>query len=351
MATRAGIRTAPASSASASAVLRVPGVVEPNRYKQVAITSLVAGRITQVRGELGQRVNSGQVLATLYSTEFADQQTEYVGLHAELEAHELALTRVQRLASIGAASRQELDMQAAEHARLDAATEAARARLALLGVTDERFRQLETEHTVTTTVDVRAPIAGVIAERDASVGANIDPATPLFTIVDLGTVWVIGDVYERDFQAVRVGSPVIITTSAYPDLALQGKVSYIDPMVQAATRTAKVRVEVPNPGQQLRLGMYVDIAVDRGLTERAVLVPRSAVQTVGATQVVYVASERRPGEFVEREVETVDAGGDRLRVLRGVEAGELVVVEGAFYLRAERERPSSDVPATSHQGH
>jgi multidrug efflux pump subunit AcrA (membrane-fusion protein) len=119
--------------------------------------------------------------------------------------------------------------------------------------------------------------------------------------------------------------------------------------MQAETRTAKVRVEVPNPGQQLRLGMYVDIAVDGGATERTVLIPRSAVQTVGTAQVVYVAS--RPGEFAEREVETADAGGDRVRVLRGVDAGELVVVEGAFYLRAERERSSSGAPATSHQGH
>ena len=351
---RAGIRTAAATAATSATQLRIPGVVEPNQYKQVAVTSLVGGRITQARAELGQRVARNQVLATIYSTEFADAQTEYVRLHSELQAHELALTRTQRLASIGAASRQELDRMVAEHAAADAATDAARARLVLLGVPEERFKVLENEHTVTTTIDVRAPIAGVIAERGATLGANIDPSTPLFTIVDLATVWVIGDVYERDFAAVRVGSPVKVTTPAYPGLSLEGKVSYIDPTVQAETRTAKVRVEVPNQGQQLRLGMYVDISVDRGAAEDAVLIPRAAVQTVGSTQVVYVAGHQA-GEFIERPVEIAAASGDHVRVLRGVAGGERVVVEGAYYLRAERERGAAQATSpgapAGHQGH
>ena len=349
MVARTGIRTVPATAGTTASQLRIPGVVEPNRYKQVVVTSLVSGRVTQARAELGQRVSRGQVLATLYSTEFADAQTEYVRHHSALEAHELALTRTQRLASIGAASRQELDRMVAEHATSDAATAAARARLALLGLSEERIKVLETEHTVTTTVDVRAPIAGVIAERTASLGANIDPSAALFTIVDLSTVWVIGDLYERDFAAVQVGTPVTITTAAYPGLALEGKISYIDPTLQSATRTAKVRVEVANPGQQLRLGMYVDVSVARAATQDAVLIPRGALQAVGDRQVVYVAGQR-PGEFAERSVEVGDVAGDHVQILSGLRAGELVVTEGAYYLRAQRD-PSPGAAAPSHHGH
>jgi RND family efflux transporter MFP subunit len=338
MAARAGIKTVEAVAGTMTGRLRIPGVVTPNRYKQVAVTSLVSGRLTQVRAELGQRVERGQVLATLYSPELADAQTAYVTLHAELTEHDSRLIRTQRLATIGAASRQELEMLSSDHARLEAAVEAARSRLVLLGVPAAQVEALSTDHKVTTDAEITAPAAGVVIERAANPGLNIDPATPLFSIVDLATVWIIGDVYERDFASVNVGTPVTITTSAYPGLAIEGQASYIDPQLQEATRTAKLRIEVPNPGGQLRLGMYVEISVEHPSSEAAVLVPRSAIQTVGNTRVVYVAATHQPGHYIERPVEIAETSGDQVRIVSGIAAGELVVTEGAFFLRAERAR-------------
>jgi cobalt-zinc-cadmium efflux system membrane fusion protein len=291
----------------------------------------------QVRGELGQRVMTGEALATVYSPELADAQTAFIVARADQVAHGQRQTRTQRLTAIGAVSRQELELLEAERAMHDSAVETARARLILLGIPEERTQRLAGPQDVVTTIDVRAPLTGVITLRTANPGLNIDPATPLFTIVDLSTVWVIADLYERDFAKVRVGSPATVTSAAYPGLTLRGRVSYIDPQVQQETRTAKLRVEVPNPAAQLRLGMYVDVNAGESVRE-GVFVPKAAVQIVGAQSVVYVASKDHPGRFMERKVEVGDPTGDRVPVLAGLEPGDLVVTEGVFFLRAEQER-------------
>ena len=337
MVARAGIKTAPAEAGTATTFLRMPGVVQPNAYKEVAVTSLVSGRVMQVRAELGQRVTTGEALATIYSPELADAQTAFIVARADQVAHAQRQTRTQRLTAIGAASRQELELLEAERAMHDSAVETARARLVLLGIPEDRSQRLAGPQDVVTTIDVRAPLAGVITRRTANPGLLIDPATPLFTVVDLSNVWVVADLYERDFAKVRVGSPATITAGAYPGLTLRGRVSYIDPQVQQETRTAKLRVEIPNPAGQLRFGMYVDVNAGEAV-RKGVFVPKAAVQVVGAQSVVYVTSKDDPGRFMERKVEVGDPTGDRVPVLAGLDPGDLVVTEGVFFLRAERER-------------
>ena len=180
----------------------------------------------------------------------------------------------------------------------------------------------------------------MVTERLANPGLNVDPAAKLFTVVDLSTVWIVADLYEKDFLHVRVGDAATITSAAYPALALKGVVNYIDPQVSTETRTAKTRVEVPNPRGELRLGMYADVMLQTAVPAARTLLPRTAVQTVSDRSVVYVADAKTPGRFIEREVRLGEAVGDRDRVevLSGVATGDLVVTEGSFFLRAERER-------------
>ncbi|MSO83345.1 MAG: efflux RND transporter periplasmic adaptor subunit [Acidobacteria bacterium] len=239
---------------------------------------------------------------------------------------------------MGAATREELERHEAERAMVDASVEIARARLGLLGISEERTQRLAGPQDVVTTSAVRTPLAGVVTRRAANVGLNIDPSMPLFTIVDLSTVWAIADLYERDFGKVRVGSPATITSASYPGMALRGQVSYIDPQVQVETRTAKLRVEVPNPGGQLRLGMYVDALVGEASSQHGVFVPKGAVQLVGSDSVVYLADLAQPGRFIERKVEVGNAGGDQALVVSGLQPGDPVVAEGVFFVRAALER-------------
>jgi hypothetical protein len=148
----------------------------------------------------------------------------------------------------------------------------------------------------------------------------------------------VANLYEKDFSRVRVGSEAAITTSARPDVTLRGRVSYIDPQVSADTRTAKLRIEVRNTGGELRLGMYADVVVAGAQGTSTPRVPRNAVQNVGDRTVVYLANPREPGKFIEREVRLGQTSGEQVEVVSGVQPGDVVVTEGSFFVRAERER-------------
>jgi RND family efflux transporter MFP subunit len=330
----AGIELTRVATASVSDTLRLPGTVEPNAYRQVSVTPLVAGRVVVASAQLGDRVRKGQSLAQVYSPEVAEARTKYVSAKAMLDAHDRELQRTQKLAEIGAASRQELEKIHAEHAAQTAEVESARSRLRLLGADVEGSGSSKEN----ATASVPAPIDGVVTERLANVGLNVDPTTKLFTVVDLSTVWIVADVYERDLQRVREGIPAAVTTTAYPDRPLEGRVSFIDPQLNTTTRTAKIRVEVPNPRGDLRLGMYTDVAVASPGSQSVLSVPKDAVQSVGERQVVYLVSASDPTKFVEREVRLGRALGDRVEVVSGLAAGDSVVSKGSFFVRAEAER-------------
>jgi len=335
---RAGITTTAVSAGTTSGGIRAPGVVEANAYKQVVVTPVVSGRITRVTADLGQHVQRGQALAQIFSPELADAQTRYISARAELEAHEQELARTEKLVAIGAASRQELERIHAGHTARRADVESAASRLQLLGLSADAIEGLGPGKNQGATTNVPAPIAGVVTERLANVGLNVDQATKLFTVVDLSSVWVVAHLYEKDFVRVRIGSPATITTNAYPGLALHGRVSYIDPQVVAETRTAKVRIEVPNARNDLRLGMYAEALLGDEGGVSTPMIPRSAVQNVGDRTVVYLVNPKQPGTFVERDVRLGVATGNHVSVLAGVQTGDVVVEEGSFSVRAELER-------------
>jgi RND family efflux transporter MFP subunit len=335
---RAGIAVAPVGSGTSQAEIRLPGVVQPNAYREVAVSPLVGGRVTKVLPALGDRVRRGQTMAEIYSPALAEAQTRYISAQAMLDAHDRELQRTQKLVEIGAASRQELERIHAEHAAQSAAVQSARSQLELLGLSAPAVDRVAPGRNVTATTSVRAPIDGVVTEREANVGLNVDPATKLFTVVDLSTVWVVADLYEKDFSRVRVGNEAAITTAARPDVTLRGRVSYIDPQMSAETRTARLRIEVPNSNGELRLGMYADVVVT-GLSGPSVpMVPRSAVQNVGDRTVVYLANPKEPGNFIEREIRLGQTSGEQIEVASGVQPGDAVVTQGSFFVRAERER-------------
>lgn len=344
---RAGIKVAAVGAGNGATAIRMPGVVAPNAYKQVVVTPLVSGRITRVFAELGQHVRRGQAMAQIFSPEIAEAQTRFISARAELEAHEKELRRTEKLAEIGAASRQDLERIHAGHTARTAEVQSARARVELLGVTRSAIDSLNPAKAMDATTNVPAPMAGIVTERLANVGLNIGPATKLFTVVDLSTVWIVADVYEKDFSRVRVGSPATVTTAAYPELALQGRISYVDPQVSPETRTAKARVEVPNPRGELRLGMLAAVSVAEPGQASVPTIPRTAAQNVGDRVVVYVADLKQPGRFVEREVRLGDAAGDRVPVLAGLNPGDMIVTEGSFYVRAERDRLGLPSPGSA----
>lgn len=332
---RAGIEVSQVQASAATDHLRLPGVVEPNAYRQVAVTPLVGGRMVRVSAQLGDRVRRGQTLAQVYSPELAEARTKYTAAKAMLDAHDRELQRTQKLVEIGAASRQELERIHGEHAAQTAEVESARARLQLLGAAPHESLASTAE---AATITVAAPIDGVVTERLANTGLNVGPTAKLFSVVDLSSVWIVADVYEKDLGRVRVGAPATVTTAAYPNHSLSGRVSYIDPQLNVSTRTAKARIEVPNSRGELRLGMYADVAIETGEGTSAFFIPKAAIQNVADRQMVYVTVPGEPTKFIGREVKLGSVSGDVVEVVSGLSARDTVVSKGSFFIRAEAER-------------
>jgi len=340
---RAGIKTARVAVVDTQASIQLPGTVLADAYREVKVVPIVGGIIRKVHVELGTAVKRGATLATLFSMELAEAQTKYLSMQAMLAADHQKLHRAQELVAIGAVSRQELEEVTALHASHTTEVEAARQRLLLLGLSRAQVEALKSPSQIVADVVVPAPIDGVITGRTVNLGQVVSMGQELFVVTDLSQVWVIGDLYEQDFQTVHVGSEATMTTPAYPDLSLHGRVSYIDPRVDPQMRTAKIRVEVPNPQGQLRLGMYVTVAFTTRNGARTVVVPRTAVQTIGERQVVFIPDPDDEGKFVPRTVQVGPVQAEFTPIRSGVQPGEVVVTEGSFFLRAEmlRNTPSS----------
>lgn len=339
---RAGIKTARVEVIDAPTVLQVPGTVTADAYREVKVLPVLGGIVTHVHVELGTTVKRGAPLATLFSTELAEAQTKYLAMQAMRTAAQQKLQRTQQLVDIGAASRQELEDVTALHASQTTDVEAARQRLRLLGLSPTQLAALHQPHQVVAEVVVPAPMAGVITSRMANLGQVVSMGQELFVVTDLSQVWVIGDLYEPDVPLVSIGSSAVMTSPAAPGLTLHGRVSYIDPRLDPQTRTAKLRVEVANPRGQLRLGLYVTMALTTR-RERLLVLPRAAVQTLGERHVVFLLVPDEAGTFIARAIQIGPPHGDLATIRSGVEPGDVVVTEGSFLLRAEllRHTPAS----------
>jgi len=338
---RAGIKTANVRTSSATAAMTIPATVASNAYRETRVNALVGGVVRQVEAELGASVRQGQTLAVVFSTDLAEAQMKYLSMRAMLEADHQKLERTRELVTIGAASRQELEEVTAIHTGHETEVAATRQRLLLLGMSSSQVAQVVDASHIVSELIVTAPADGIVISRSVNPGQVVNAGQDLFVVTDLRTVWVIGDLYEKDFAAVAVGSDVAVSIPATPGRTLRGRVAYIDPRVDPSTRTAKVRVEVPNSDGALRLGMYVTLAFQVAAGERMTLVPRAAVQTMGDRAVVYVPVDGEEGRFSERPVKLGQSVGDSIQVLDGLKPGERVVTTGSFFLRAEAARARS----------
>jgi RND family efflux transporter MFP subunit len=343
--TRAGILTARPTVGQLAGTVTVPGIVEPNPYNQVVVRSVAAGQVRSVTVEVGTQVKRGDLLATIHSPELAETVREYLSMRSEFEAAHHRLTRLEGLVKIGAASQQELETAKAEHTRHSTDVESARSRLTLLGLTSNQIASLSETTSIDSIVRITSPRDGVITTRSINTGANIDASTELLTVADLSTVWVVASVYERDLGRVKAGTAATISAPVVNGRRWSGRVTYVDPQLATDTRTAKVRIELSNSDRLLKFGMYADVGIASSDTAKALLVPRSAIQTIGAQSVTYVTDPQRPGRYVERSVVVGESLGQSTEVLTGIVETDEVVVDGSFALRAERDRLGLPPPA------
>ncbi|MDZ4257892.1 MAG: efflux RND transporter periplasmic adaptor subunit [Gemmatimonadales bacterium] len=320
-----GIRVAAVTSAP-SGGLAVTGTITYDANLVSHIGSRTAGRVVDLRADLGDAVKSGQVLAVLESPEVGQVRSE------EREAEELLaiaqenFDREQRLETQGISSRKELLDAEADLRRTEAALRSARERLRVLGAGHGNGGEF----------GLTAPFAGVVVERQVTRGEMADPKDQLFVIADLSRVWVLLNVFERDLATVRVGQPVQVTTSAWPGREFAGRIVYLGAVLDTATRTIQARIEVPNRDGALRPGMFATARISAsGAGPTMPVVPRDAVQEIEGETVVFVPNDH-PGEFrAQAIVVGAPVGADMVSISAGLAIGDMIVVSGAFMLRSE----------------
>lgn len=312
------------------------GIVTANTYKETPVVSLVGGIVRAVNAELGQTVTKGRRLAVVFSNDLADAQSRYLTALAALDEHHRHHLRTIKLVEIGAASRQDLETATSQYREAESNVANLRQRLLLLGMTQSRIEALNSTSQIGSEVPVTAPSAGTITSRSVNPGEVIEANKELLRVTDLSTVWVVGQVYEKDLATIRIGSGANVSSDAYPGRIFRGRVSYVDPKIDSATRTAQVRIELANPRQVLKIGMYVNVAFGgQGSTEKTTpIVSKDAVQTISNQQYVFLPTDK-PTEFILRAVRLGPETNGFYPVQEGLTAGDRIVVAGSFLLRAE----------------
>ncbi len=312
------------------------GVVQANTYKETPVVSLVGGIVRGVTAELGQNVRKGQRVAVVFSNELSDAQSRYLAAIAALDEHHKHHMRTIKLVEIGAASRQDLEMATSQYREAESNLANLRQKLLLLGMTAQRIDMLTSTSQISSEVTVPSPSSGTVTSRTVNPGEVIEANKELMRITDLSTVWVVGQVYEKDLATVRVGSGANISSDAYPGRVFRGRVSYVDPKIDPATRTAQLRIELANPRQMFKIGMYVNVGfATLGVAEKTMpTVPKDAVQAIGNQQYVFVATDK-PNEFLLRQVKVAPESNGFYPVIEGLSVGDRIVTEGSFMLRAE----------------
>ena len=314
----------------------VAGTVQANLYRSTPVVSLVGGILRRVNAELGNNVRQGQVMAVVFSDDLAMAQSKYLTALADLEEHHKHHARTVKLVEIGAASREEVEQATTKLRTAEADVASQRQRLLLLGLSAQRISQLKSPSQVSSEVSLPAPVSGTVITRSVNTGEVIAADKELMRIADLSSVWVIAQVYEKDLGKIRIGSGASITSDAYPGRVFRGQVSYVDPTIDQTTRTAQVRVELANPGQLLKIGMFVNVAFAtlNGSEATTPVVPKTAVQNINNQQVVFVTT-KEPNVFAMRPVRLGAENNGLFPVLEGLSTGEQVVTDGSFLLRAE----------------
>ncbi len=304
------LRTGTVTRGPLRRVIRTVGVVDYDETKLADVTTKFKGWIEKLYVDTtGEQVHKGEPLFEIYSPELYSAQTEYI-------------------VSVKPAG------EAAGN--LDFLRASALTKLRFFDISDGQIAELEKTRQAKKTLQVLAPRDGIVMEKMVVEGQMADAGMRLFRIADLGTVWVLAQVYEQDLPFIKLGQEADVTLDYLPDRVYRGRVTYVYQTVDDRTRTAKVRMEFHNPGYALKPGMFASIKLEATLAADVVLVPDMAVLRSGATNTVFVAL---PGGRFDARTVTLGprADGGFYQVLSGLKDGEKVVTSGQFMLDSESQ--------------
>lgn len=304
-----GVKLAKAELRNLSRTTRTVGIVTADERRLAQIHTKFEGFIEKLYVNFtGEAVRRGQPLFSIYSPDLLATEQE------------LILAEKNR-SSLGATL-----------------AESARRRLLLWDMSAGDIDRVARTGQPQRAVVVRSPVDGVVLTKNALAGARVMPADTLYEIADLSRVWILADVYESDLPYVRAGQTARIAPGSMPGRSWTGQVTFVSPVLDEKTRTAKLRVELDNPGGLLKPNTYADVLLDEP-AGYGVAVPESAVLQTGTRSIVFV--QRSPGQFEPREVQTALRGNGFFQIRSGVQAGETVVVDANFLVDSESRLKSA----------
>ncbi len=328
------VKVAPIELAAETSTTPATGKVSFDEERVSRVASPVSGRVVELLAHPGDRVRRGQGLLVIASPDAQGAVADHIAAQADQAVAERNLERQRRLFAEQAVPGKDVLQAESDATKAAAAVARTASRLEVLGI-DPASPEARSARFV-----LRAPIDGVVVERPAFPGMEVRPdsGTPLVTVADLTRLWVLADVYERDLGRVAKGQKATVRVLSSPGKAWEGIVTYVGDLVDPATRTVKLRIEVENPRLELKPEMFARVTVQGTAGgEPALAVPSSALLSDGESSAVVLALGG--GRFQKR---TVEAGGEqdgKVRVLSGLSAGDRVVVDGALFLKAAIDGP------------
>lgn len=304
--------------------------------KQIANVKASEAKLAETKSQY-ERSRKLVEIGAMSHQEFENVTTEFKVAEANLAEAKSRLKRAKELLKINPARTNEIDKFLTAVRNKQSEVASIRERLLVLGLSRERVNSLNSPRQISSSLPIPAPITGTITERISNLNEVISMNGKIAQVTDLSTVWVIGQVYEKELGKLRTGSGASITSEAYPGELFRGQISYIDPTLDEKTRTAQVRIEIPNPNQKLKIGQYVNVAYARignAAEKTTPLVPKDAVQTIGNQKVVFQATDD-PKTFILRPLKLGQEKEKAYSVIEGLFVGDKVVSDGSFLLRAE----------------
>jgi len=296
--------------------IRFYGNVQANERRLAYVQTRFAGWIRQVYADAtGDFIRKGQPLLTIYSPDLVTSEREY--LLAKKNAAALQQSSVSGVAD-GAAS----------------LIDASKARLQQWEIPESELKKLDDTGDVITNLTFNSPVSGYIMEKNALPNMYVQPETKLYTVADLSEVWVYAQIFQNDAGKIKPGDRAEVTLDAYPGKVFTGRVDYLLPQLDMATRTLPVRLVFPNPGLKLRPGMYVNVSVKLPMGKQ-VVVPDAAVFHSGTKNLVFVYSG--DGNIEPREILVGTRVGDQIVISKGLKAGEQIVTSANFLIDSEAQ--------------
>ncbi len=304
---------------------------DTNRY--LRLSSRVRGVVREVRKDLGDAVETGEVVLVLDSAELAAAQATFLQARALVALAETANEKIQKLYKGGTSSELEALERETELAEKRFSLAKAEQELRNLGLSDAQLADISSSGQTSSILELKSNIAGEIVERNVTVGEMADPARTMMAIADTRRSWVMLDIPELDSGKLAIGNPVVLQLEALPGESFGGTVSWISSQLDPATRTVKARAEIANEHRRLRANMFGTAQIAIHEREDVLMVPKAAVQWDGCCNIVFVresASVYRP-----RKIRLGCSVGDQYEVEEGLLAGEPVVTRGSFLLKTE----------------